>query len=219
MPKLEILRNVLRDKSMVEKSILKPYNGKMSLSSKILARAIYEKTPLVIKELLLENGEVCIAGGYVRDRLNNTVVGDIDLWIFGSKANFSSVERICTILESKGCVEEYRSKFSTTYSAPFAHTIQVMNRISNDIREVINRFDFYCCKAALYVNNGIPRLEEDIRFRKHALEKNMVPIENLEVPSDVLKHLIKLRRKGYTITVKNLYSILEEHEKIGIEKY
>jgi len=196
MSTLEEIRSRLsKDENESEESAKKEFNG----------------LPEAIKKLMVDNN-ICLAGGYIRDRLNGTPFGDYDLWIYGPKSPWEE-ERMTSLKEdihwNYGMLENTDNAF--TFDAPFGK-LQLMKRIESNPAAIIRKFDFVCCKFALYYDKKPRLLKSDIAM-KQALEKVLVPIQNIENYGVTLKHMSKLHRKGYRIEEKHLYALLEGFEK------
>jgi hypothetical protein len=221
LPSLEEIRSSLDEES--KKTSDKPFNGKLSLSGEILAAALFNGLPEAIKALMLKHECLCLAGGYIRDRLNGTKIGDYDFWVYDRTLELAE-KKLVAMQSIIGVyyklVSETESAF--TYDTPFAK-LQLMKRFATSPGEVIKSFDFHCCKFALYIGSrGRPVLLESVFSREHALCKIMVPIDDLEnvnkIPC-VIRHLSKLHRKGYRIEDKYLYEILYKYEGTKPENY
>jgi hypothetical protein len=212
MPPLEEIRSRLsKDENESEESTKKEFNGKLNLTNEMLAASLFNGLPEAIKKLML-NYHVCLAGGYIRDRLNGTQFGDYDLWIYGPSPLPADL-RVSSLKEY--IYRNYRMLANTdnafTFDAPFGK-LHLMKRIENDPASIIRKFDFVCCKFALYYDKKPRLLKSDIAM-KQALEKVLVPIQNIENYGATLKHMSKLHRKGYRIEEKHLYALLEGFEK------
>jgi hypothetical protein len=212
MPTLEEIRSRLsKDENESEESAKKEFNGKLNLTNEMLAAALFNGLPEAIKKLMMDNN-ICLAGGYIRDRLNGTPFGDCDLWIYGSSLLPISM-RVSSL---KDVIKLYYKVLADTdnaitFETPFGK-LQLMKRIENDPAAIIHKFDFVCCKFALYYDKK-PRLLKSGIAMKQALEKVLVPMQNIENYGVTLKHMSKLHRKGYRIEEKHLYALLEGFEK------
>jgi hypothetical protein len=215
MPTLEEIRSRLsKDENESEESTKKEFNGKLNLTNEMLAVSLFNFLPEVIKKLML-NYRVCLAGGYIRDRLNGTQFGDYDLWIYGT----SSLPADHRVSSLKDVIKLYYKVLADTdnaitFETPFGK-LQLVKRIENDPAAIIHKFDFVCCKFALYYDKK-PRLLKSGMAMKQALEKVLVPMQNMQNIENygvTLKHMSKLHRKGYRIEEKHLYALLEGFEK------
>jgi len=218
MPTLSEIRDLFEEETD-EGAGTSEFNGKLKLSGKLIARAIFESLPEPVKKCMREVGGVCVAGGYIRDKLNGTTPKDIDLWIYGLsneiRENRLQMARVSLAGSCKLC---YESKYTLTYDIA-GRRVQLLKKTGITPWKIINKFDFYCCKFAVYLKDGKLTLKEDDMARRHALMKILVPIRDLGEPASVLRHLSKLHRRGYHIEEEHLYGILYKHELSMPEDY
>lgn len=220
MPSLDEIRGLFREEDDDE-GASSEFNGKLNLSGKMIARAIYESLPAPVKECMEKVEGVCVAGGYIRDKLNGTKPRDIDLWIYGldepTRANRLTAAKIAL---TGPCKFRYESKYTFSFVTGDNREIQLIKRTGMTPWRIIEKFDFYCCKFAVYLKNGRPLLKEEKEWaRRHALKKVMVPIRDLEEPGSVLRHTSKLHRRGYRIEERHLYEIMYKYEKSMPDDY
>lgn len=226
MSSLEEIRRSLeriKDSKTSEAEIVKRFGGKLSLSKEMLANFLFSSLPDFIKMRMYSVQGLCLAGGYIRDKLNGTKFGDYDFWIFGA-TNFERTKRFSQVREEFVKYMNYVGETKNTHTYNYeGNSVQLMKRLAVSPYGVIKDFDFYCCKFALYLGDkGIPKIEETNFSREHALSKIMVPIDNLEdthTIASVIRHISKLHRKGYAIEDKYLYDILYKYEQSKSEDY
>ena len=208
MPSLEDARKVFTPKTSVKskKKTTSIYDGD-------LAKDVYDSLPSVARDVLAIPGAV-LAGGYIRDFINGTKPSDIDVWMVAKTEE--EVKQVIGMAKpniSKAGYAMTSSHWAYTFEKSLELNIQIMKTPKESPQALVEKFDFTCCKFAVWMS-GVTDLDEyhDPLAIEEAREKRLT-FCGIEDPSSVLVHISKLHRKGYYIREETLFHILEMYEK------
>jgi len=173
--------------------------------------AILGKVPAPVLDVLMAIPGSMIAGGALRDWGLGLEPKDIDLFA-DSKI---TADRLILELVTRG--------FQTTYRSPRADTLQWMGEVVQVIfaptrmgspHEVISTFDFRCCQAALYYNDGRWWLYSHDEFGYTSLTRTLVyasPRTEVTDPVQSIARAFRFVERGWTLPPRQLAIMLDAY--------
>jgi len=175
-----------------------------------LAELVHRALPPKAKNLLNLPG-LCIAGGFVRDVLNKDDWKDIDFFVVDSSAvKFEDLVTAFGVnLSGWGL---YESKYAITYSNHSDKSLQLIKGSHSCVQALLKRFDFSCCKMAIYVEGMNEIKFESIPGAYKDAKRKMLFYTGNGDPGSSICRMLKFKRRGYTISEEESNKVLTDFE-------
>ena len=110
------------------------------------------RIPKDVRDLVISNPSLFIAGGFIRSTISGESLSDIDLFGADNQLLKFAAQDLC--MKRKGRVHE--TKYAYTVIAPPRVPVQFIKRwLYSDIITLVNEFDYTVCQAALQYIPGI----------------------------------------------------------------
>jgi hypothetical protein len=179
----------------------------LAVESDIRARARFQSLPKPIQDLLIRYpGELVLAGGYLRDREANMDFDDVDIFILKGENGFINPYLIAKEIEH---TEEHKTPNSLTLrGCQYNNTIQLISLYEQEHSPaaLLSKFDFACCRVALWHNGAQPYCIMDTHFKHDCLNKKL-RYRHGDNPANSMRRVLKLYKRGWTISDKSLADV------------
>jgi len=188
-----------------------------------------KKLPTTVKQILQDYPNKCIvAGGYIRDTINEDKVSDIDIFF----TDPSLVEEILEKYYKKDKIDNSIMKSIMRYientknnkilfNSPNAITVEdegynvqlIKKWTLEDVKDILNIFDFIISCAGIWYNGNEWQSIREVGYYSNLKEKKLSylnPSKETNCLGSILR-VIKLRAKGYTIGFNDLSFLLASY--------
>ena len=145
--------------------------------------------------LVIEN-ESFVAGGAFRSVATGNTPKDIDVFFYNVGGYNNAIERF-------RASKKYDAVYKTPRSAGFKHissemVIDLVCYQFGTPEEVLNRFDFTVCKAALFKQGDMYVFAHHPLFHKHIEERRLFTTNDIENPDLFFNRMVRYVKYGFT---------------------
>jgi hypothetical protein len=171
-------------------------------------RHVVSRLPKDVRNLLKDNRDTYLAGGFIRAVVAGEVPNDIDL--FGDSK--SRLEQIAsTFCEGREGSRLHKSQNAVTILTPARMPVQFITRWTFLVpRQCADSFDFTVCKSVVWFSHGVWKSICDDRFYQDLAARRLTytsPIRDEEAGGSMLR-AIKYVKRGYSIQPASLGAVI-----------
>lgn len=159
--------------------------------------------PKSVKDLLKAHRSVFLAGGYIRSRIANEAVQDIDLFV----SDFDRAALVASALANGSTVHKSENAFSLEVGE---YKVQVIHRWTfAHPSEAIKSFDFTIAQAAIYYSSGWQSVCAADYYRDLAGRRLVYtrPDRNEDAGGSILR-VLKFYQRGYRMPLDSLSAVV-----------
>lgn len=150
-----------------------------------------------------------IAGGSLLSIIQEKTINDIDIYMPFPKKQ----ESLKSLFELRGwCVDETHN--TITFSLETGEKVQLINSFVGTPEEVLSSFDYVPCMIAYSPKERLIYRHED--FYELIEDYKLVFNSNAEYPVSSLRRLIKYAKKGYNISLEDLYELIIKINELNL---
>jgi hypothetical protein len=180
------------------------------------------RTPKALRDIMQQPAwrhKIFVGGGFLRSTVAGDPVNDVDVFVQDKDAGLRLAAFLVSMQKNiswtlPDVVERCKKHIHVTDNAYtltcFSPAIQIIHRwVFNDATAVSNSFDFTCCCAAFYFDEGWSSVCDD-RFYPDIAAKRLVyrsPIRNEDAGGSMLR-VLKYYQKGYRIPLDSLGAVI-----------